>query len=153
MLYKAFSGFRKGHSWQSVLFKSVERCKVVLCPNHIYSIPLTDLCKVFLLTSTPTCGLKLRAYRLDSNSCKLLMLGIVKLNGYEQKRVPPNGVCLPRIVQPFSGRLNSVYWKEMCDVFRYIPRSCYMPFDIYDHWCMPKGHAPVVSLSKSHSEE
>ncbi len=35
----------------------------------------------------------------------------------------------------------------------YIPRSCYMACNIYDHWCMPKGHAPVVSLSKSHSEE
>ncbi len=34
----------------------------------------------------------------------------------------------------------------------HIPRSCCMPCDIYDHWCIPKGLAPVVSLIKSHSE-
>ena len=44
---KYLSGFRKGHSCQSVLLNLVEKCKLAIDSNQVYGVLLTDLSKAF----------------------------------------------------------------------------------------------------------
>ena len=125
MSSKYRSGFRKGHSCQSLLLNLLEKCKLAIDSNHVYGILLTDLFKA--LDCLPY---QLVAYGLNSDSCKLLMsyfanrkqrvkVGNGKSEWLGTETNAPQGCVLgPYLFNNFQNDLICLLGKS-CDVFNY----------------------------------
>ena len=72
LLSENMSGFRKGHSCQSVLMHLVDMCKLNLENRGVSGVHLTDLSKALDCLSYKLVISKLQAYGFDINSCILV---------------------------------------------------------------------------------
>ena len=124
------SGFRKGHSCESVLLCLVENVKLNMDNGNMYGALLTDLSKAFECLPHRLLIAKLKPYGLSNDSCMLIAnyfqnrtqrvkVGNVKSDRMEINKGCPQGSLFgPLAFNIFSNDLLLLV-QDRCDVYNY----------------------------------
>lgn len=130
LLSPYLSGFRKGHSCQSVLLRYVEDCKQVLDKNDVCGSILMDLSKAFDCLPHKLLIAKLNAYGINQYACTLVAsyfqgrkqrvkIGNEKSDWIELVKGAPQG----SLMGPFAYNIDTndllMLVQGMCNIYNY----------------------------------
>ena len=134
MLSSHLSGFRKGHSCQSVLLNFVEKCRSNLDNKGISGALLTDLSKAFDCLSYKLIVSKLHAYGFNESACMFIAnyftnrqqcvrIGDTRSHWLNLKKGAPQGSLMgPFIYNVLSNDLLYLM-SESCEIYNYADDS------------------------------